>query len=620
MILYTIRIVFLFFCLCCPVLASAAPETQDMRAFETLPVLDEGRVKPLGRFARVTLKTYAGSESLASMGASAWLAMSLFDPVRAAEIEVFALPSANLRAQMGLTKKKKLYSFQDLKAGLDATMPEVAALAQKKPEDMTPEEAALVALHDHASQYVSILRSFSAVLPLQITLPPPYAAKVEGDMNYMTLAPFQKPLEAALKKVMARKGMNPKTYNAQELQLAEAAFQLRNVRAGGERNTALRVFPSDWDTRAGEAEAGRWFSPWEILLEGHGSPATRRMFEKWQALAAGYRAGDGQGWNTALSALKAEVAAQTKKGGDVDPVRLTLENWYGVLHPYWWVIGFYVLGAAAFLWSKTRLVGVAFGALGLLCHGLSIAARIVILARPPVGTLYESVLFVSLMCAVFALGAFFRKKTQGVFVAGMICAAGLLMLAPVALPKGDNLEVLVAVLNTNFWLGTHVICITIGYSLCIFAAVMAHIALAFHHEKLRGAVHYMSLLALSFMTVGTILGGIWADQSWGRFWGWDPKENGALLIVLWLIWAQHGRLAGHLRQAGFLVVIALTNVVVALSWFGVNLLGVGLHSYGFTSGMAGGLALFCVAESALIAALYVFGTRRLQGKGAYDAA
>jgi hypothetical protein len=80
--------------------------------------------------------------------------------------------------------------------------------------------------------------------------------------------------------------------------------------------------------------------------------------------------------------------------------------------------------------------------------------------------------------------------------------------------------------------------------------------------------------------VGTILGGIWADQSWGRFWGWDPKENGALLIVLWNATILHARWGGLIRERGLAVMSVFGNIVVSLSWFGVNMLGVGLHSYG----------------------------------------
>ncbi len=120
----------------------------------------------------------------------------------------------------------------------------------------------------------------------------------------------------------------------------------------------------------------------------------------------------------------------------------------------------------------------------------------------------------------------------------------------------------------------------------------------------------LTVLSLLFTAIGTILGGVWADQSWGRFWGWDPKENGALWIVLWLSWLLHGRLTDGMGERGFAALLALSNCIVALSWFGVNLLNTGLHSYGFTDNAAYGLFAFCLIECLLVALLY-FRARRL---------
>ncbi|MGB1077004.1 MAG: cytochrome c biogenesis protein CcsA, partial [Bdellovibrionales bacterium] len=98
-------------------------------------------------------------------------------------------------------------------------------------------------------------------------------------------------------------------------------------------------------------------------------------------------------------------------------------------------------------------------------------------------------------------------------------------------------------------------------------------------------------------------GGVWADQSWGRFWGWDPKENGALLIVLWLVWLIHGKMSGHVKHVYYLAGLSFLSVIVALSWFGVNLLSVGLHSYGFIEGIALGLFTFCFVEILVLSGL-----------------
>src|SRR5205814_1539479 len=153
-----------------------------------------------------------------------------------------------------------------------------------------------------------------------------------------------------------------------------------------------------------------------------------------------------------------------------------------------------------------------------------------------------------------------------------------------------------AVLDTNFWLATHVVVVTLGYASTFVAGLLAifYIFLGLStrllSEKLgkldvgkalTKMVYGIICFATLFSFVGTVLGGIWADQSWGRFWGWDPKENGALIIVLWNALILHVRWGGMVKERGLINLAVFGNVVTSFSWFGVNLLGIGLHAYGF---------------------------------------
>ncbi len=122
--------------------------------------------------------------------------------------------------------------------------------------------------------------------------------------------------------------------------------------------------------------------------------------------------------------------------------------------------------------------------------------------------------------------------------------------------------------------------------------------------------YILTLIALFFTLFGTILGGIWADQSWGRFWGWDPKENGALLIVMWHLMLLHLRISGMVKPLGFAFWSSLINIIVVLAWFGVNLLSVGLHSYGFTDNVATNLYMFIAIELVLCTGLYLFAKQK----------
>lgn len=164
----------------------------------------------------------------------------------------------------------------------------------------------------------------------------------------------------------------------------------------------------------------------------------------------------------------------------------------------------------------------------------------------------------------------------------------------------DTMPTLIAVLDTNFWLATHVTTVNMGYAAGVLAAAIAHI---FIFGKLFGIkknepkfyrditkmVYGVICFGVVFSTVGTVLGGIWANDSWGRFWGWDPKENGALMIVLWQLFMLHGRMGGYLKQHGFNNMAVFGGMIVMFSWWHVNHLGVGLHAYGFTEGIIGNL-------------------------------
>jgi hypothetical protein len=167
-----------------------------------------------------------------------------------------------------------------------------------------------------------------------------------------------------------------------------------------------------------------------------------------------------------------------------------------------------------------------------------------------------------------------------------------------------------AVLDSNFWLGTHVVTITIGYSATFLAGFLGVLlivlgvftrALTAEMARVLSRLTYgIVCFATFFSFVGTILGGIWADQSWGRFWGWDPKENGALIIVLWNAVILHARWGGMVRERGLATMAVFGNIVTSFSWFGVNMLGVGLHSYGFMDSAMLVLLLFVASQLLLI--------------------
>jgi len=213
----------------------------------------------------------------------------------------------------------------------------------------------------------------------------------------------------------------------------------------------------------------------------------------------------------------------------------------------------------------------------------------------------------------------FQKNGLGLF-AGSFVALTFLFVANRFAAEGDTMHKVVAVLASNFWLSTHVLAVTTGYAGVWIAGVFGHIWLILKAigkdketlEKVRYPMEGLLGFGLTFAFLGTMLGGVWADQSWGRFWGWDPKENGALLIVLWTAVIYHARVAGMIRDIGTAVGTVIGCIMVMMAWLGVNLLGIGLHSYGFTNAMAAGFYGYILVEVVFLAV--VLGAIRLSGR------
>lgn len=272
----------------------------------------------------------------------------------------------------------------------------------------------------------------------------------------------------------------------------------------------------------------------------------------------------------------------------------------------------------------------------LVAHTFGLVGRMYVEGRPPVTNLYSSALFIGwgavLLCWLTEKYLRFGiASAMGALVGGgSLVIAHNLSLDSSLNPTGDTMEMMRAVLDSNFWLATHVVTVTIGYSTTFLAGFLG-IAYVVHYllqnflvyegsrgklsellstsrqqtEKTLGSMIFgITCFSLFFSLVGTVLGGIWADQSWGRFWGWDAKENGALLIVIWNAIILHARWAGVARIRGIASLAIFGNVVTSWSWFGTNMLGVGLHSYGFMDKAFNPLMTFIVSQILLIGFAY----------------
>jgi len=366
----------------------------------------------------------------------------------------------------------------------------------------------------------------------------------------------------------------------------------------------LRIIPP-----ASQNPEDPWVSPWEVESEQALSKNQRNLLFNFLEYLNKRLENDVEGMKIALSNYHQEL--NLNYSYLVDTHRLKLETWFNQANMFYMSVAFYILAflllGLSWITAPSLLRKLAYLSLifGFLLHGAGLCTRMYIMKRPPVTTLYESIIFVSFianLCAVIL--EYIRKDGLGIFI-GAVSGSIFHYIGFKYSIDGDTMGMLVAVLNSNFWLATHVTTITIGYGASLMAGFMGHIYLGMailHPERtnrlkeIYNNTFGITLMALFFALFGTILGGIWADQSWGRFWGWDPKENGAMLICMWHLMMIHMRLSGMVKAPGFALGMVLNNIIVALAWFGVNLLSVGLHSYGFASGIAINLGLFILFE------------------------
>ncbi|MGH1378042.1 MAG: cytochrome c biogenesis protein [Alphaproteobacteria bacterium] len=563
-----------------------------------LPILHDGRIKPLDSFARIYLKTFSGKET----GAIAWLIEVLLDPARAEMRPVLKITNPEILTILHLERRKnKLYSYKEVSTALRTKQKMILSIINTDEKNWSTQQREFIELQKNMIVLQNLLGSLTLILPISTTLPDslpePFSEYAGRPLSFVETLNFQDDLQIAVKNIVAEKQHNVETYTADEQALAHLSFTLSLLSETGQKNDIFKVIPSTNDT---------WLSPWTSL-----STPQIEQLKYWQELSNAYYNSDVEKWDDSAHKLYAQTTANNS---NLRPNALLAEYYYNQYPPFFisfmiCFVGLSVLITTLFYDTKIQRP-VAFAALlgSFIFQLYGLSLRIYILDRPPVSTLYETVLFTGLVTTLYAVIVYGRNKKPMWLWLGLGLAVFLHILGFSHNTSGDSFVMLTAVLNTNFWLTTHVLCITAGYAFCALTSILAHAALIkpliSKESQIDSAIYKStltaSLLALFFATIGTVLGGIWADQSWGRFWGWDPKENGALLIVLWLIWIIHGRISGQMNKHAVLCGLSFLSVILALSWFGVNLLGVGLHAYGFMDSAAWSLGIFITVEALFI--------------------
>lgn len=549
---------------------AAAPGGFDFAAWARLPVLERGREKPLDTVARSSLLLLQGRQGLrapdgASVLPAAWLLDVLHRPERAEQLPVFAVAHPELRGLLGLPlpgeSRLSLAAFRERLSDLEAAARRAADVPRA---ERSAFEEAVVRLRDGVRWHRGLAASAAA----------PGDPGLLDELHVRGSAAAQNPAPGVARALLVM-----------------------------DEHAVLRLVPPG-------AAGGGWRSlgaAWrETLATGRVDPLAAAHV----AIGRAWRHQDAAAFNAAVRSAAAAVQA-------ADPVRerrVAFEARLNAAAPFDAAVVLCALAVvlAAVAWrhpgaaAAAAAYAAAILAFLLLTGGLT--ARMWLERRPPVTNLHSSALFVGWITVAISLGLERRRRDGlGAALAGVL-GAGCLVIAHHLALAGDTLEVMRAVLDANLWLATHVVAMSAGYAATLLAGALGIATLLQNlvrrdrgpDESLHRPLVALTGLALGANVLGTFLGGVWADQAWGRFWGWDPKENGALLLVLWNALLLHARAAGLAGLRGCAVLAVGGNIVTAWSWFGVNLLGVGLHQYGGQGAAAWPLAGFTLLHGALL--------------------
>lgn len=593
-----------------------------LETFASIPVQESGRIKPLENVASYRLLRFRAQRSLwltdngerggkplvdpatqkpiekepgkpLRLSAMEWLLMSWFRPDIARTAPLFKVDNSSAISELGLQAKAKRdqYTFAEVEPARQLLMEKMSEYREIPSRKQTPEQRMIVQLASNFLDYEMITGHFdfirSPVGDKADTLPPGIEKPVRLSKSLNALAnavrtsggpPMQIPWfrdfgKAALGAMMSG---NPE----QQLRIFPPGPQVNEVWHGpGET-----IFNAINGEKEVDAEQLAWLAEYEDLYLALPDPVK---------------------FKSAASALLAKIQAAAKARGEAQFIALERQSMkadYFFYSQWIFLLGFVVV-ALTWIAPGSRLEKMTrFAAWFLLAAAttyavVGVTVRCIIMQRPPITTLYETILFIGASVALFGLiTEWITKRGLGLLVAAVGGTACMFLAIQFEASEAtDTLQQLQAVLITNFWLSTHVPLINLGYAACMVSAL---ISMIYFVQRLIGRIgaksdegRFLTRVSYGFIAaglflslVGTVLGGIWANYSWGRFWGWDPKENGALMIVLMCLVILHARLGGYIREVGLHCCNLILGCIVIFSWFGVNQLGVGLHAYGFTDG------------------------------------
>jgi ABC-type transport system involved in cytochrome c biogenesis permease subunit len=628
-------------------IAPRNPGAFNVQGFARLPVLEGGRLKPLDTVARSSLLqlqnrqlVYLGDEAARAAAAKdpdgatlfermegktpsemspktlqpiEWLLDVFYRPELAQYYRTFVVDNPDLLSLIGQNDESMARHYSSSAAQALAVVGFMESHWRR------------VSYHDIEPYLQKIEDQAKLALPVDSRLRSPFqgaviqlyqnlilyqrlenAVQVPGSEDFLSeLQQFELALPQGVTAVRAKEAKQPHDETAAQNMMKMGERYLRLADA-----TSLLIVPP----AEGAGSLIGWQTAGQSILSSFQTGRVAVSELAYAALGRTWREQTAEPFNTLVEKFSADLehAVGQPMGKVHAEVRFNAaEPFYAGISIYVYavliaILSWFWLGwAPSFQQSAARLVALAW-----LLTTAGLVARMYLEGRPPVTNLYSSALYIGWaavgLCLI--LEAVYRNAIGS--ATGGIIGFGTLIIAHHLALSGDTMEMMRAVLDSNFWLATHVVAVTTGYAATFLAGFLAIIYVIRgvltpsldrdSADALTRMVYGVVCFATLFSFVGTVLGGIWADQSWGRFWGWDPKENGALIIVLWNALILHARWGGIVKQRGLMCLAIFGNVVTGWSWFGVNMLGIGLHSYGFTAAAFWSLSIFVATQLALI--------------------
>jgi cytochrome c-type biogenesis protein CcsB len=569
-----------------PLMASDVNTPFDWAQWNYLPVLEGGRQKPLDTLAWETLRTLCNRGSFAEPDTGQKLDPTTFYLAILFDWQGWDQPES-LSAYGSAGARMAYFKLHQPDKWDQAPLLRVDFLPLREALGMEPDQ-----------KYISPLEVSRA----QIQLP---------DSEQET--PF---VLWAEKQVRARQQQQRPEFTPFErkaIELADKFWAYQDHRMGNR----LQVIPVQ-----GSATS-EWISVASLMtvkLDDTSDPTgkMRQAQQQFSAARAAFFDSDAERFNAASSSFISTAGALGPQLGDYPRAgAMGLEVTYNRWAPFRFAWVFALLAFVGLLlssgsgWKSLYIGSVAVFVLALVAMLTGFAMRVMISGRAPVTNMYESVIYLGLGVAVF--GFIFELMYRKKFI--LTAAAGV---ATIALLLADNCPAILdpsvrplqPVLRSNFWLITHVLTITLSYAAFALALGIGNITLGYYLARSRNRETINALSKFTYRAVqvgvlllaaGTILGGVWADYAWGRFWGWDPKEVWALIALLGYLAVLHARYVGWVRQFGLAALSVICFSLVVMAWYGVNfVLGAGLHSYGF-----GGGGLSYVVAALALQLLYV---------------